>query len=70
MARLAREKATNNLIENLLPKVTFTEPPGSSILCLLCKGILRNPMQLSCGHRFSYLFIYVSCFFPQSLVLF
>ena len=50
-AKLARERATENLLNNLLPRVIFNEEPSSSIICLLCNQVLKNPMQLSCGHR-------------------
>jgi len=50
-AKLARERCTDRLMNELLPHTRFTERPNESVLCLMCNNVLRYPMQLSCGHR-------------------
>ncbi|XP_057315624.1 TNF receptor-associated factor 1-like [Hydractinia symbiolongicarpus] len=50
-ARLAREKASDNLINNLLPRVEFKDVPPISVYCCKCGNVLQRPLQLSCGHR-------------------
>lgn len=50
-AKLARERATDELINNILPQVKFAEELKPSVTCFLCHNILRYPMQISCGHR-------------------
>ena len=57
------KKQITESIVSILPMLTFVDIP-EMFNCIECKGVLRWPQQLDCGHRYE---IKLFCIFYQNL---